>query len=32
MLPQAGLVIPLYVVLAKYHLTNHLLGSCSRTS
>jgi len=26
MLPQAGLVIPLYVVLAKYHLTNHLLG------
>ncbi len=22
MLPQAGLVIPLYVVLAKYHLTN----------
>ncbi len=26
MLPQAGLVIPLYVVLAKYHLTNHLIG------
>lgn len=26
MLPQAGLVIPLYVVLAKYHLTNALLG------
>src|SRR5262249_32703480 len=26
MLPQAGLVIPIYVVLAKYHLTNHLLG------
>jgi N,N'-diacetylchitobiose transport system permease protein len=26
MLPQAGLVIPLYVVLAKYHLANELLG------
>jgi N,N'-diacetylchitobiose transport system permease protein len=26
MLPQAGLVIPLYVVLAKYHLTNALTG------
>ena len=39
MLPQAGLVIPLYVVLAKYHLTNALHGarrhapasSCSRS-
>jgi N,N'-diacetylchitobiose transport system permease protein len=26
MLPQAGLVIPLYVVLARYHLTGALLG------
>jgi N,N'-diacetylchitobiose transport system permease protein len=26
MLPQAGLVIPLYVVLARYHLTNALTG------
>jgi N,N'-diacetylchitobiose transport system permease protein len=26
MLPQAGLVIPLYVVLARYGLTNALLG------
>ena len=26
MLPAAGLVIPLYVVLAKYHLTNTLTG------
>ena len=26
MLPQAGLVIPLYVVLARYHLTNELMG------
>jgi N,N'-diacetylchitobiose transport system permease protein len=26
MLPQVGLIIPLYVVLAKYHLTNALLG------
>ena len=26
MLPQAGLVIPLYVVLAKYGLTNALMG------
>ena len=26
MLPQAGLVIPLYVVLARYHLTNKLIG------
>ena len=26
MLPQAGLIIPLFVVLAKYHLTNALLG------
>ena len=26
MLPQAGLVIPLYVVLARYHLTNALMG------
>ena len=26
MLPQAGLVIPLYVVLARYHLTNELAG------
>jgi N,N'-diacetylchitobiose transport system permease protein len=26
MLPPAGLVIPLYVVLARYHLTNALLG------
>jgi N,N'-diacetylchitobiose transport system permease protein len=26
MLPQAGLVIPLYVVLARYHLTNELTG------
>jgi N,N'-diacetylchitobiose transport system permease protein len=26
MLPQTGLVIPLYVVLAKYHLTNALTG------
>ena len=26
MLPQAGLVIPLYVVLAKYHLTNAPAG------
>ena len=26
MLPQAGLVIPLYVVLAQYHLTNTLTG------
>ena len=33
MLPQAGLVIPLYVVLAKYHLTNAAHGrSCSRIS
>jgi N,N'-diacetylchitobiose transport system permease protein len=26
MLPQVGLIIPLYVVLAKYHLTNALTG------
>ncbi len=26
MLPQAGLIIPLYVVLAKYHQTNVLTG------
>ncbi|HEV2592373.1 MAG TPA: carbohydrate ABC transporter permease [Gaiellaceae bacterium] len=26
MLPQAGLIIPLYVVLAKYHQTNQLSG------
>jgi N,N'-diacetylchitobiose transport system permease protein len=26
MLPPAGLIIPLYVVLAKYHLTNALTG------
>ena len=26
MLPQAGLVIPLYVVLARFHLTNALAG------
>jgi N,N'-diacetylchitobiose transport system permease protein len=26
MLPQAGLIIPLYVVLAKYHQTNALTG------
>jgi N,N'-diacetylchitobiose transport system permease protein len=26
MLPQVGLVIPLYVVLARYHLTNALTG------
>ena len=26
MLPQAGLIIPLYVVLAQYHLTNTLTG------
>jgi N,N'-diacetylchitobiose transport system permease protein len=26
MLPQVGLIIPLYVVLARYHLTNALLG------
>jgi N,N'-diacetylchitobiose transport system permease protein len=26
MLPQAGLIIPLYVVLARYHLTNALAG------
>jgi N,N'-diacetylchitobiose transport system permease protein len=26
MLPQAGLIIPLYVVLARYHLTNTLTG------
>ena len=26
MLPQAGLIIPLYVVLAEYHLTNALAG------
>jgi N,N'-diacetylchitobiose transport system permease protein len=26
MLPQAGLVIPMYVVLARYHLTNALTG------
>jgi N,N'-diacetylchitobiose transport system permease protein len=26
MLPQAGLVIPLYVVLARYGLTNELMG------
>jgi N,N'-diacetylchitobiose transport system permease protein len=26
MLPQAGLIIPLYVVLAQYHLTNALTG------
>ena len=26
MLPPAGLVIPLYVVLARYHLTNTLTG------
>ena len=26
MLPQAGLIIPLYVVLARYHLTNALTG------
>lgn len=26
MLPQAGLIIPLYVVLAEYHLTNTLTG------
>jgi len=26
MLPQAGLIIPLYVVLARYHLTNTLIG------
>ena len=26
MLPQAGLIIPLYVVLADYHLTNALTG------
>jgi N,N'-diacetylchitobiose transport system permease protein len=26
MLPAAGLVIPLYVVLARYHLTNTLTG------
>ena len=26
MLPQAGLIIPLYVVLARYHETNALLG------
>jgi N,N'-diacetylchitobiose transport system permease protein len=26
MLPQAGLIIPLYVVLAEYHLTNALTG------
>jgi N,N'-diacetylchitobiose transport system permease protein len=26
MLPQVGLIIPLYVVLAKYHLTNALMG------
>ncbi len=26
MLPQVGLIIPLYVVLARYHLTNALFG------
>jgi N,N'-diacetylchitobiose transport system permease protein len=26
MIPQAGLVIPLYVALARYHLTNELTG------
>ncbi len=26
MLPSVGLVIPLYVVLARYHLTNTLTG------
>jgi len=26
MLPQAGLIIPLYVVLARYHQTNALIG------
>ena len=26
MLPQVGLIIPLYVVLARYHLTNTLTG------
>ena len=26
MLPQAGLIIPLYVVLARYHQVNHLSG------
>jgi|SRR5579875_116594 len=26
MLPQTGLIIPLYVVLARYHLVNTLLG------
>ena len=26
MLPQVGLIIPLYVVLARYHLTNTLAG------
>jgi len=26
MLPQVGLIIPLYVVLARYHLTNALTG------
>jgi N,N'-diacetylchitobiose transport system permease protein len=26
MLPQAGLIIPLYVVLGKYHEVNHLSG------
>ena len=26
MLPQAGLIIPLYVALARYHLTNTLTG------
>ena len=26
MLPSAGLIIPLYVVLARYHLTNALIG------
>ncbi len=26
MIPQTGLVIPLYVVLARYHLTNELTG------
>jgi N,N'-diacetylchitobiose transport system permease protein len=26
MLPQAGLIIPLYVVLARYHQTNALTG------
>ena len=31
MLPQAGLIIPLYVVLARYHQVNALTGLSSPT-